>query len=442
MTAISGWGRYPIIDTEMIHPRTADAVRQMTMRADQAVARGNGRAYGDAAIGIRQTISMTHLNRIRGFDAQARRVTVEAGLLLSDLIETFLPRGLFPYVVPGTSFITVGGAIAADVHGKNHHREGGFGEYVESMVLIVPSGDTILASRDEHQDLFHATIGGMGLTGTILEATIRLRPVETGWIYQRTIIANDLDCAFSALESGESVTYSVAWIDCLARGAHLGRSLIFLGEHAVSAELDGKHAANLFPPRKRPLSLPVDAPSFLLNHWTVAAFNELYFRAGALKSASPAPVPAYSYFFPLDAIGNWNRLYGRRGLLQHQSVLPTKNAKATLAEMLDRIAKRGGSSFLAVLKKLGAGGGSLSFPLPGYTLAVDFPIEDKLFSFLDQLDALVVAAGGRVYLAKDARQSRTTFEGGYPDLCRFREVRRQIDPTGKIKSRLAERLGV
>ncbi|KRR29408.1 FAD-binding oxidoreductase [Bradyrhizobium retamae] len=440
MTAISGWGRYPINDTEMIHPRTVDAARRATVQANPGIARGNGRAYGDAAVGVRQTIEMAHLNRMRAFDPRTGQLTVEAGLLLTDLIATFLPRGFFPYVVPGTSFITVGGAIAADVHGKNHHCQGGFGQYVENILLVLPTGETIGASREEHPDLFRATIGGMGLTGTILEATIRLRPIETGWIRQRTFVADDLDTTIGALECGDSATYSVAWIDCLARGARLGRSLIFLGEHAALHHLGERHVANRFPLRKPSMSMPVDAPSFVLNRWTAAAFNELYFRAGARKAASSTLVPTHPYFFPLDALGNWNRMYGRRGFVEHQSVLPIKNAQTTLAEMLDRIAKRGESAFLAVLKKLGAGSGSLSFPMPGYTLALDFPIERGLFSVLDELDELVVAAGGRLYLAKDARQSRATFEAGYSDLSFFSEVRRTVDPAGKLKSRLAERL--
>ena len=214
-------------------------------------------------------------------------------MLLSDLIDTFLPRGLLPYALPGTSFVTVGGAIAADVHGKNHHREAGFGQYVESLLLAVPTGETLRVSREDHSDLFLATIGGMGLTGVIFEATIRMRRVETGWIRQRTIVADDLSAAIAALENNDSATYSVAWIDCLAKGARLGRSLIFLGEHASYAELDAKQAANRFPLRKPPASMPVDAPSFVLNHWAVAAFNELYFRAGVRKAASPTLIPAH-----------------------------------------------------------------------------------------------------------------------------------------------------
>jgi len=213
VTAISGWGRYPIIETELISPRTADALRQAIARGDQAVARGNGRAYGDAAIGVRQTIAMSHLDRMRAFDPATGQVTVEAGVLLSDLIAAFLPRGFFPYVVPGTSLVTVGGAIAADVHGKNHHCEGGFGRYVEALLLALPSGETVRASREEHADLFRATIGGMGLTGTIVEATMRLRRVETGWIRQRTIVADNLGAAIAALDGSDSATYSVAWID-------------------------------------------------------------------------------------------------------------------------------------------------------------------------------------------------------------------------------------
>jgi len=442
VTAISGWGRYPIIETELISPRTADALRRAVAQGDQAIARGNGRAYGDAAIGVRQTIALVHLDRMRAFDAATGQVTVEAGVLLSDLIAAFLPRGFFPYVVPGTSLVTVGGAIAADVHGKNHHCEGGFGRYVEALLLALPTGEVVRASPDRHPELFRATVGGMGLTGTILEATIRLRPVETGWIRRSTVVVDNLAAAIAALDGSDGATYSVAWIDCLAKGASLGRSLIFLGEHASSDQLDDRQRANRFPLRKPPLSVPVDAPSFVLNHWTVAAFNELYFRAGRRKAGSSMLVPVHPYFFPLDALGGWNRIYGRRGFVQHQCVLPAGTAHATLAQMLDGIARRGGASCLAVLKKLGEGSGALSFPMPGYTLALDFPIGRDLFSFLDELDELVVGAGGRLYLAKDARQSRATFEAGYPDLAGFRDVRRTIDPTAKIKSRLAARLGL
>jgi decaprenylphospho-beta-D-ribofuranose 2-oxidase len=442
MTTISGWGRYPVVETDILVPTTLDAARTATASADGMVARGNGRAYGDAGIGARQTLQMRALDRIRAFDAATGQVTVEAGSLLADLIATFLPRGFFPAVVPGTKFVTVGGTIAADVHGKNHHRDGGFGDHVEGLVLAAASGELIRTSRKEHPDLFAATVGGMGLTGTIVEATLRLRPVETGWILQRTVIAPDLAAAITALEV-DSATYSVAWIDAMAKGANLGRSLVFLGEHATPDELTANASATRFPKvRATRLMVPIDFPAFALNHWCVGALNRLYYRSGAQRAGEPFLVPANSYFFPLDGVGAWNRIYGRRGFVQHQCVVPAAAAPSVIAEILDRVAARGDASFLTVLKKLGPSNGILSFPFSGYTLALDFPMTPGLLGFLDKLDRLVVAVGGRLYLAKDARQSRATFESGYPGLQRFRDIRRSVDPTNRIRSHLAERLGI
>lgn len=443
MTTITGWGRFPVIQTEILAPRTFEAARIATASTNGGVARGNGRAYGDAGIGARQTLQMRALDRVRAFDASTGLVTVEGGVLLADLIATFLPRGFFPAVVPGTKFVTVGGTIAADVHGKNHHRDGGFGDHVESLVLVTAGGEVIRVARDDHSDLFAATIGGMGLTGTIVEATMRLRPVETGWVRQRTIVAPDLEAAIAALEEGDSSTYSVAWIDCVAKGARLGRSLVFLGEHANRGDLHAEAAANPVPKiGAARITVPIDFPTVALNHWNVGAFNSLYFRLGARRAGEPFLVPADSYFFPLDSIDAWNRIYGRRGFVQHQCVLPITAAPGVLAEMIGRIAARGNASFLTVLKKLGPSNGILSFPFPGYTLALDFPLAPGLFEFLDELDRFVVAGGGRLYLAKDARQSRATFEAGYPGLERFRDIRRSIDPTCRIRSHLSERLGI
>lgn len=443
MTRLSGWGRYPIADTEVVTPRDIEAARAASAEGEAWVARGNGRAYGDAAIGARRTLVADRLDRIRVFDAETGCLTVEAGVLLADIVATFLPRGFFPPVVPGTRFVTVGGAIAADVHGKNHHRDGGFGDHVERLVLATATGEVLTASREENADLFGATIGGMGLTGTILEATLRLRRVETGWIRQRTLVAPDLAAAMRALEDNDTTTYSVAWIDCVAKGAHLGRSLIYLGEHASLEDLDRTTSARRYPAIGAPLlSVPFDLPSFALNPLSVRAFNEAYFRMGARRAGAPFSVAIDPYFFPLDGIGAWNRIYGRRGFVQHQCVVPADVAPAVLGEMLERIAARGDASFLAVLKKLGPSNGLMSFPFPGYTLALDFPLTPGLLDFLEVLDRRVVAAGGRLYLAKDARQSRATFEAGYPNLAQFREIRRRVDPAGRIRSRLSERLGI
>jgi decaprenylphospho-beta-D-ribofuranose 2-oxidase len=299
------------------------------------------------------------------------------------------------------------------------------------------------ASREENSALFHATVGGMGLTGTILEATIRLRPVETGWIRQTTVAAENLSAALAAFSANDGATYSVAWIDCLARGSRLGRSLLYLGEHAGRGELDGRLRDRPLPAIADPrLSVPIDFPNFALNRYSVSAFNEAYFRMGARSAGRPFLVAASPYFFPLDGVGDWNRIYGSRGFVQHQCVLPLGSAPAVIAEMLDRIARRGDASFLAVLKKLGASRGMLSFPFEGYTLALDLPLTRGLLGFLDELDRLVVSGGGRIYLAKDARQSRETFAAGYPNADAFRAMRRTRGLADSVASRLSQRLGL
>jgi len=442
-TAVAGWGRVPLVETDLITSETPAAAQAATAAADGLIARGSGRAYGDAAIGARQTLDVTPLDRMRSFDPASGRLTVEAGVLLADIIRAFSPHGFFPSVLPGTRFVTVGGAIAADIHGKNHHRDGGFGECLESLVLATAAGDTLRLSRSEHASLFAATIGGMGLTGTILEATLRLRRIETGWIRQRTIVAKDLAAVLAVLDENDAVTYSVAWIDGLAKGPSLGRSLVYLGEHAGLDDLTARAERARFPPIDEPrLGVPVDLPSITLNHFSISAFNELYYRHGAWKAGSPFLVPAGAFFFPLDGVSAWNRIYGARGFVQHQCVLPLDSGPQALAEMLGRVAARGDASFLAVLKKLGRGSGLLSFPMPGYTLALDFPMTRGLVDFLGELDHLVTAAGGRIYLAKDAWQSRATFEAGYPAANEFRAIRRSIDPHGRLRSRLSERLGL
>ncbi|MBB3017270.1 FAD/FMN-containing dehydrogenase [Microvirga lupini] len=444
MTELAGWGRYPRHPSETLCPTSPKAFPSLMASRTGLVARGNGRAYGDAAIGEQVTLMARGLDRIRAFDQATGRIQVEAGVLLSDLLDIVVPRGLFPPVVPGTKFVTIGGMIASDVHGKNHHRDGGFGDHVESLTLALPDGSIVTCSRDENPELLSATIGGMGLTGTILDATFHLRRIETGWMRQTTTVAQNLDSAIRALEETSNATYSVAWVDCLARGASLGRSLIFAAEHATQRDLDAlRPGSSPYPASKLGrLSIPLDLPSFTLNRLSVSAFNELYFRAGVVKSGYPFLVHWNPYFFPLDGIGNWNRIYGRRGFLQYQCVIPTAKAQAVLGGILERIAKHGNASFLAVLKQLGPSHGLLSFPFEGFTLTLDLPVSDEVFPLLEELDRLVVEARGRLYLAKDARQSPATFEAGYPELFRFRDLRRSIGATGRISSRLSARLGI
>ena len=284
----------------------------------------------------------------------------------------------------------------------------------------------------------------MGLTGMILDATLRLLPIETGWLRQDTRVASNLDAAIDQLEGSASTTYSVAWIDCLARGTALGRSLVYLAEHATRRDKD-RLGPDLEPfprPRYQRLSVPELFPGWLLNRASMRAFNELYFRRGAAHQGEQRLVQWAPYFFPLAALADWNRIDGRHGVVQYQCVIPQGRARPVLAEMLDRVSRRGDASFLAVLKQLGEGGGPMSFPLRGYTLTMDFPVTATLFAFLDQLDALVVQAGGRLYLAKDARQSRTTFESGYPGLAILRDIRQQTGANTRLASHLSARLGV
>jgi decaprenylphospho-beta-D-ribofuranose 2-oxidase len=440
--ALSGWGNYPIESTELLAPLTPAGVPVCLTGRSGVIARGAGRAYGDAAVGTQFTISSLGLHRMRSFNAG--RLTVEAGVTIADILADFVPRGFFLKVVPGTKFVTVGGAIAADVHGKNHHRDGGFGNVVDSFRLALPGGETVTCSRSENAELFTATLGGMGLTGVIIEATIQLRPIETGWLRQQTYTAPDLDAAIDGLENDGAATYSVAWIDCLARGASLGRSLIYFAEHATRQDRDtmGPELGMFETARHSRVSVPKLFPAWLLNRASMRAFNALYYRRGAAKEGKPRLVHWDPYFFPLDAIANWNRIYGRGGFVQYQCVIPLNRARRVLAEILDRVSRRGDASFLAVLKKLGEGSGLISFPLQGYTLAIDFPITDTIFAFLDELDALVVDAGGRLYLAKDSRQSRAVFESGYPALGALRDIRQQTGATKGLVSHLSARLGI
>jgi FAD/FMN-containing dehydrogenase len=439
-----GWGRFPIQESERLIPARGEELLRFQREGSGLIPRGNGRAYGDAAIGTRQTMVMGAFNRMRSFDPQTGFLTVEAGTLLSEIIATFLPRGYFPAVVPGTRFVTVGGMLAADVHGKNHHGIGGFGENVARFTLAAPDGAVLSCSRTENLGLFLATIGGMGLTGTVLDVTLKLVPVETGWISETTMVASNLAEALRLLDARPDLPYSVAWIDCLARGQSLGRSLVCLGGHAPHdpLALPDTRASRWGRTGTQRLSVPIDVPGFALNRWSVTALNEIYFRRGAARAGRPLLTDWSSYFFPLDAIGNWNRVYGGRGLLQHQCVIPVAAAEPILGQMLEYIARRGNASFLAVLKRLKAGSGMLSFPMEGYTLALDLKMEDGVFAFLDELDRLVVEGGGRLYLAKDARQSPSTFEAGYPQLQAFRRVRQELGAQRKMESYQAKRLGL
>lgn len=398
---LSGWGNYPVVDCDISKPRNEDEVRQAVM-ASNAIARGNGRAYGDSALSRTNTIEMRKLNHMLSFDPKSGQLIAEAGVLLSDIIAAFLPRGWFPAVTPGTRFVSLGGMVAADVHGKNHHIDGSFGNCIDWLDVMIADGTVTRCSRNENSELFEWTIGGMGLTGVILRVALRLRPVETGWIRQTTHVAQNLDAAIDFFEGSLDATYSVAWIDCLSTGDALGRSLVMLGEHATRDELPDKHSTNPFPSvAAQKLGVPFNFPGFCLNKYSVRAFNALYYWNGQRGNAT-SYVNWNSYFYPLDSIMDWNRIYGRKGFAQFQCVLPLDTARSGLNDMLEEISASGRGSFLAVLKRFGKQESRFSFPMEGYTLALDFPISDSSISLIQKLGQMTADKGGRIYLAKDS----------------------------------------
>ena len=437
---LSGWGNYPRVTVQTATARDPAEAASVIRASDSLIARGNGRAYGDAALNLRTTLSMLPTRRVVAFDAEAGRITCEAGLTLAEILDLIVPRGWFVPVSPGTRFVTVGGMVAADVHGKNHHVAGTFGDHVELIELALADGRAVRCSPAENAGLFAATRGGMGLTGVILSVSFRLIRIETAFIRQETHRAANLAEAMDLFERSGSWTYSVAWIDCLARGGSLGRSLVYLGEHARRDELKQRGAAApLATAARKSRRVPVDFPGFVLNRWSVRAFNELYYRTGRPGTA----VLGYdTFFYPLDGILEWNRMYGGAGFVQYQCVLPKAASAAGLTALLQRVAQAGTGSFLAVLKLFGAQDGMLSFPMEGYTLALDFPATAQTFSLLIELDAIVADHGGRLYLAKDARTGAEMIRRGYPRLAAFESVRREVDPGGKFASLQSQRLGL
>lgn len=422
---LSGWGRYPTIEST-IYPHG-------TVPETPCIPRGMGRSYGDSSLG-EQVINTRTLDLLLDFNAETGVLRCGAGVTLAELLDVFVPSGWFLPVTPGTRFVTVGGAIASDVHGKNHHLHGCFSAYVESVELMLADGNLVPCSRSHYPVLFHATCGGMGLTGLIMAATLQLKKIHSACIEQTTLKARHLEEALELFSSHHAATYSVAWIDCLVNGAAMGRSLLMLGEHATEG--------SLYTGRKPRLSVPLDMPQQLLNTYSIRAFNTLYY--GRIRQPqSQQRIHYETFFYPLDGIQHWNRLYGKNGFLQYQFVIPKAAGMEGLRAMLQRIAASGRGSFLAVLKAFGAENANLlSFPLEGYTVALDFKRTPDLFSLLDELDAMLLELGGRLYLSKDARMSKTTFQRGYPRWEQFQQVRAQYGAIGRFASLQSRRLGL
>lgn len=429
---LTGWGRYPIIQARGRFFNKKEALGDYLKSVEDCIANGMGRSYGDSALN-EQVIFTRRFNKILSFDPQTGTVVCESGVSLAELIDAFLPRGWFLGVVPGTKFVSVGGAIASDVHGKNHHQVGCFSEYVSAFELMLPQGEVVRCSRQGNPRLFHATCGGMGLTGVILTTELRLKPIQSSYIRETLIPGQNLEEAINLFEENRDATYSVAWIDCLAKNERQGRSIVMLGEPAEAGPLTLPHA--------KTWTVPMGLPGLCLNQYTVSWFNNFYYR---LKSNYVAGrlISLDDFFFPLDKIAHWNKLYGRRGFTQYQLVLPQDASLAGLRIILSRIAAAGLGSFLAVLKLFGAENANyLSFPLQGYTLALDFKIQKRLFPFLDELDRIVLDHGGRLYLTKDVRMSRGVFQKGYPRWQQFAQLREQYRLNETFRSWQSKRLG-
>lgn len=408
--SFDSWGR--TVRAERAATPLASMNAAAFSRHDSWLPFGNGRSYGDSCHNDRgMLIDCRGANRILGFDEATATLTCEPGLLLSDILAFAIPRGYFLPVTPGTRYVSVAGAIANDVHGKNHHRRGTFGMHLASLKLMRSDGQVLTCSPDDNTDLFAATVGGMGLTGLIIEASIRLIKVDSPDIRQRSFRFDRLDDYFAHFQAfDEAHEYAVAWIDQLATGRQFGRGILMGGDHAEASPTKAG------PPKDPRLSVPFTPPVNLINSVSLRVFNELYFRRQKAGEHTQT-VPWAGYFYPLDAIGNWNRLYGPRGLYQHQSVYPEEQGQETTVRLMECAQRHGHASFLTVLKRFGKAQspGLLSFPKPGFTLTLDFANQGpRTLKLLDALDEIVIVAGGAVNPYKDGRMSSETFAASFP----------------------------
>ncbi len=438
---LAGWGNYPVIESFTLNPRNEEDVKS-DINMSPLVARGLGRSYGDQAVNDGKYVAIcTKLNHFLNFDEKEGILECEAGASLEEIISVFGPKGWLPMICPGTKFVTIGGAIANDIHGKAHHIDGSFVNCVLSFTILLADGTTLEASRTENSDLFWANFGGLGLLGVILKAKLKLRKVETTYFRQKSVVIKNLDHMLEALDKYDhEYNYSVAWIDAMAKGKKLGGGVLTLGNAAKLDELPAKLKDNPLKIHSTgKLAVPFFLPSFALNGLTVRLLN----RVIAFVQNSPKDFVHYEkFFFPLDAINNWNKGYGKRGFIQYQFVIPEENGKKHLTEILEMIADSGCTPFLNVFKRMGDGQGILSFPFKGYTLAIDFPVTKNLFTFTPKLDAKVLAAGGRLYLGKDALLQEAMFKAMYPQHEQWLVIKRKYDPDNKFSSNISRRLGL
>ncbi len=440
MTELMNWGNYPRVDANLgAFSESQQAVAFLNQQGAY-IPRGLGRCYGDAAL-YSSVLSTVEFKDLVDFNPQTGLLNGQSGLSLAQILKIIIPHGWFLPVTPGTRFVTIGGAIAADVHGKDHRTAGSFCRHVVSMNIQLSSGEVVTCSPTENAPLFHATAGGMGLTGLILSASIQMKRIETAYMVRKIKRFDSLAPLMEAMEG--DATHSVAWMDGMAFGSSPGQSVLMQGEHARLEDLPPKLVRK---PLKLPrtgavFNLPFFMPNFTLNNLSIRAFNALqFFKAPAEWKRDI--INYDKFFYPLDRVYNWNRFYGRRGFTQYQLVIPLDRSEQGLKAVFKTIAELNTPPYLSVLKRFGKQEGILSFPMEGYTLAVDFPIRPSTFEVLEQLDQVVTGFGGRIYLAKDCRMSREVFFGSYPNILEFRKIKDQYDPNHQFRSCLSDRLGL
>ena len=437
---LAGWGNIPMVNGPVAFAHGAEDVRRM-LDEDSFIARGMGRSYADQATNdSRLVLKMEKMDKFLSFDEKSGILVAQAGVTLAGIIAVFAPRGWFPMINPGTKYVTLGGAIANDIHGKAHHADGSFINSVISFTMMLADGTVVNASREENSDLFMATFGGLGLLGTILTVTLKLRKIESTYFTSKAIVARDLEEMMDALDQTEQqFRHSVAWIDSLASGKRLGRGVLTVGNEARLSDLPAKLQNDPLKAGDKPkLTVPFYMPSFTLNRLTISVLNRvLHF----LQSRDKKVAHYDPFLFPLDAINEWNRGYGKRGFIQYQFVVPVEGGRDAVRRIMMAITESDCKPFLNVLKKFGeASGGILSFPMKGYTFAIDFPITDSLEPFTKELDQMVLEAGGRIYLGKDAFLDRGMFLKMYPQYSEWLAVKEKYDPQWRFNSDIGRRL--
>ena len=432
---INGWGRYGKYKVKLYTPNTISIVKEKLKKSysETFICRGLGRSYGDSSINSK-IINLSNIQKKFKISKKKNEIECTSNFSIKELLPVLLKENYFLNVTSGTQYVTVGGAIASDIHGKNHHIEGCFSECIKEFNIMLEDGEVVACSKKVKADLFKATCGGQGLTGIILDAKIYLKKINSQYINQTTIKTKNLEETFEAFKEHQGRHYLVAWIDCLAKGDKIGKSILIGGDFQNDGNLDYKV--------QRQKNIPLNFLSFLLNNWTVRAFNWLYYnriKHGITKQT----VGLDTFFYPLDAIKGWNLIYGKNGFTQYQFILPKVSSYEGLKEILIAISKSGKGSFLSVLKLYGrANENYLSFPMEGYSLALDFKIEKGLFNLLDELDEIVVKYKGRIYLAKDVRIRKEAFEIGYPKIETFRQYRREHKMYDKFQSLQSKRVGI